>query len=212
MPTLSEREQRDLLAYVLGFDVLAAGKLSRGARKAIFSTLRAGGAAVGRGALRVPGLTGRGLGLLGGAGATLAREGRIAAAASPPAAIAALALLGYHYRDELGAGARAVEEQFVGTEPAGFREALVGREGLAFGRATKRRVSKANRAVKEGMSWLKKKGKALTGSAPGILPAKAFMTATQAAGMANPKTKSKPGKGKSKKSRLSRYIAKWWKR
>ena len=84
MPTLTEAEQRDLLAYVLGFDILAAGKLSKAARKAIFTTIRAGGAAVGRGALRVPGLTGRGLGLLGAGGLTLAREGRVMAGASPP--------------------------------------------------------------------------------------------------------------------------------
>lgn len=206
MPTLSEREQRDLLAYVLGFDILAAGKLSRGARKAIFTTLRAGGAAVGRGALRVPGLTGRGLGLLGAAGVGLAREGRIAAAASPVSAAAALALLGYHHRDELAAGVR----EFEGTEPAGFREALIGREGIAFGKATKRKVSKANKAVKAGMAWLKKGSKKLTGAAPGTLPARGFITATKAAGLANPKTKSKPKKANTPVNRLARYLKRWW--
>ena len=206
MPTLTEAEQRDLLAYVLGFDILAAGKLSKAARKAIFTTIRAGGAAVGRGALRVPGLTGRGLGLLGTAGVGLAREGRIAAAASPVGAAAALALLGYHHRDELAAGVR----EFEGTEPAGFREALIGREGIALGKATKRKVSKANRAVKEGMKWLKKGTKKITGAAPGTMPARGFITATKAAGLANPKTKSKPKKVNTPVNRLARYLKKWW--
>lgn len=210
MPTLTEAQQRDLLAYVLGFDILAAGKLSAAARKAIFTTIRAGGAAVGRGALRVPGLTGRGLGVLGAAGVGLAREGRIAAAASPVSAAAALALLGYHHRDELAAGARAVEAQFADTEPAGFREALIGREGIAFGKAAKRKVSKANKAVKEGMKWLKKGSKKITGAAPGTLPARGFITATKAAGLANPKTKSKPKKVNTPVNRLARYLKKWW--
>ncbi len=206
MPTLTEAEQRDLLAYVLGFDILAAGRLSKAAKKAIFTTIRAGGAAVGRGALRVPGLTGRGLGVLGTAGLGLAREGRVMAGASPPLAAIALALLGYHHRDELAAGVR----EFEGTEPAGVREALIGREGVAFGKATKRKVSKANRAVKEGMKWLKKGTKKITGAVPGTMPARGFITATKAAGLANPKTKSKPKKVNTPVNRLARHLKKWW--
>ena len=128
------------------------------------------------------------------------------AAASPPAAIAALALLGYHHREELAAGVR----EFEGTEPAGFREALIGREGIALGKATRRKVSKANKAVKEGMKWLKKGTKKITGAAPGTIPARGFITATKAAGLANPKTKSKPKKVNTPVNRLARYLKKWW--
>jgi hypothetical protein len=74
----------------------------------------------------------------------------------------------------------------------------------------KRKVSKANKAVKQGMTWLKAGGKAATGAGAGVLPKAAFRTAVKAAGMANPKTKSKPGKGKSTMNKLARRLKKWW--
>jgi len=74
----------------------------------------------------------------------------------------------------------------------------------------KRKVSKANRAVKQGMTWLKSGTKAATGAAAGTLPGRAFRTAVKAAGLANPKTKSKPGKGKSMINKLARRLKKWW--
>jgi len=89
-------------------------------------------------------------------------------------------------------------------------ELFVGREGVAFGKAVKRKVTRANKAVKQGMKWLKEGTKAATGSMPGVLPAKAFRTTVKAAGMANPKTKSKPGKGKSIMNKLARRLKKWW--
>jgi len=89
-------------------------------------------------------------------------------------------------------------------------ELFVGREGVAFGKAAKRKISRANTAVKQGMKWLKQGTKAATGSVPGVLPAKAFRTTVKAAGMANPKTKSKPGKGKSIMNKLARRLKKWW--
>jgi len=76
----------------------------------------------------------------------------------------------------------------------------------------KRKVSKANRAVKEGMKWLKGKGKSLTGTAPGVLPGRSFVTATKAAGLANPRTKSKPGKAKTVVNKLAKTLRKWWKK
>jgi len=94
--------------------------------------------------------------------------------------------------------------------PAPPAELFVGREGVAFGKAVKRKVSKANKAVKQGMKWLKEGTKAATGSMPGVLPAQAFRTTVKAAGMANPKTKSKPGKGKSIMNKLARRLKKWW--
>jgi len=80
----------------------------------------------------------------------------------------------------------------------------------AVTRGAKRAVSRANRAVKQGMTWLKAGTKAATGAKPGKLPTGAFTTVTRAAGMANPKTKSKPGKGKSIMNKLARRLKKWW--
>jgi len=94
--------------------------------------------------------------------------------------------------------------------PAPPAELFVGREGVAFGKGTKRKLSRANKAVKQGMKWLKAGTKAATGSMPGTLPTGAFRTTVKAAGMANPKTKSKPGKGKSIMNKLARRLKKWW--
>ena len=74
----------------------------------------------------------------------------------------------------------------------------------------KRKVSKANRAVKHAMSLLKGGTKASTGADKGKLPKGAFKIAVKAAGLANPNTKSKIGKGKSKVKALARKIRKWW--
>jgi len=80
----------------------------------------------------------------------------------------------------------------------------------AVTRGAKRAVSKANRAVKQGMSWLKAGTKAATGAKPGKLPRGAFKTVVRAAGLANPKTKSRIGKGKSIMNKLARRLKKWW--
>jgi len=45
---------------------------------------------------------------------------------------------------------------------------------------------------------------------PCKLPHAAFKTAVKAAGMANPKTASKIGKGKSIMNKLARRLKKWW--
>ena len=74
----------------------------------------------------------------------------------------------------------------------------------------KRKVSKANKAVKQGMKFLKSGTKAQTGSAPGTLPSGAFKTATKAAGLANPNTASIIGKGKSAIKKLARKLRSWW--
>jgi hypothetical protein len=156
--------------------------------------------------------------LLVGGGAAAGRLGPRAIAggagrfalAHPVSAAVALAAAGYIYQDEIEDVARRIGEQFEGTEPAGVRPAIVGREGVAFGRAVKRKVSKANKAVKQAMTILKSGTKAQTGSAPGTLPAGAFKTATKAAGLANPKTKSVIGKGKTKVKALARKLKKWW--
>jgi hypothetical protein len=74
----------------------------------------------------------------------------------------------------------------------------------------KRKVSKANKAVKHAMSLLKGGTKASTGADKGKLPKGAFAMAVKAAGLANPKTKSKIGKGKGKLKSLARKIRSWW--
>ena len=75
----------------------------------------------------------------------------------------------------------------------------------------KRKVSKANKAVKYGMGLLKGGTKASTGADKGKLSKNAFKIATKAAGLANPNTKSVIGKGKSITKALARKLKKWWK-
>jgi hypothetical protein len=74
----------------------------------------------------------------------------------------------------------------------------------------KRAISKANKAVKHAMGLLKAGPKRSTGADKGKLMKGAFKIATKAAGLANPKTKSKIGKGKGKVKALARKIRKWW--
>ena len=74
----------------------------------------------------------------------------------------------------------------------------------------KRKTSRANKAVKQAMKWLKGGGSSTTGAVKGRLPKNAFKIATKAAGMANPKTPSKPGKTKSVMNRIARRLKKWW--
>jgi len=71
-------------------------------------------------------------------------------------------------------------------------------------------ISKANKAVKFAMDYLKAGSKATTGADKGKLPKGAFKTATKAAGLANPNTKSTIGKGASKLKSLARKIRSWW--
>jgi len=152
-----------------------------------------------------------------------------AVARNPWSTAAALLIGGYIYRDEVAAvGAAMVDdprtqaayEQILESgrgvqqtlQPIAELPGLPGIRPLAKLRSgiVKRKVSKANRAVKQGMTWLKAGGKAISGAAAGTLPGGAFRTAVKAAGMANPKTKSKPGKGKSIMNKLARRLKKWW--
>jgi len=78
-------------------------------------------------------------------------------------------------------------------------------------RREKRKLSKANKAVKHAMDLLRGGTKASTGADKGKLPKGAFKIAVKAAGLANPRTKSVIGKGKSKVKALARKLKKWWK-
>jgi len=72
----------------------------------------------------------------------------------------------------------------------------------------KRKVSRANKAVKKAMEILKKarKGKKQTKKQQ----YNGFTVAVKAAGLANPNTKSKIGKGNTPTKRLARKLKKWW--
>jgi len=74
-----------------------------------------------------------------------------------------------------------------------------------------RKISKANKAVKYAMDYLKAGTKRATGADKGKHPKGAWSLSTKAAGLANPNTKSVIGKGKSKLKTLARKIKKWWK-
>jgi hypothetical protein len=76
-------------------------------------------------------------------------------------------------------------------------------------KGAKRKVSKANKAVKHAMGLLKAGTKASTGADKGKLVKGAFKMATKAAGLANPNTASKI-KGKGKLKALARKIKRWW--
>jgi len=75
--------------------------------------------------------------------------------------------------------------------------------------AVKRKVSKANMAVKHAMGLLKAGPKRSTGADKGKLVKGAFKMAVKAAGLANPNTPSKI-KGKGKVKALARKIRSWW--
>ena len=78
-------------------------------------------------------------------------------------------------------------------------------------RREKRKLSKANKAVKHAMGLLRGGTKATTGADKGKLPKGAFKIAVKAAGLANPGTKSSIGIGKTITKALARKLKKWWK-
>ena len=77
-------------------------------------------------------------------------------------------------------------------------------------KGAKRKVSKANKAVKHAVSLLKAGTKRSSGADKGKLPKGYWKIATRAAGLANPKTTSVIGKGKSITKALARKIKRWW--
>jgi len=126
---------------------------------------------------------------------------RQAVTKNPWGVAALLAYEGYIHRDEIADLAFALG--------AGVEEVVTrGGPTTAF---KKRTISKANKAVKFAMDYLKAGSKATTGADKGKLPKGAFKTATKAAGLANPNTPSRIKKGKSKLMSLARKIRAWWK-
>jgi hypothetical protein len=183
VPTAKEVEQA--LAILLG------GKIAAETAKGALATKRA---------VQVEGL-----------GATALRGGRFvgrqAITKNPYGIAALLAYEGYIHREEIANVADRIAENVRDMEPFPIAGPT---PLLSVAATTKRRLSRANRAVKEGMKIMKAGGKATTGAPPGKLSRAAFKTVTKAAGLANPKTKSKIGKGKSMVKKLARRLRKWW--
>jgi len=147
--------------------------------------------------------------------------GRLAARTNPYSLAALLAYEGYIHRDDIAAVAESLGVAEAPAEQASLqREVAAGvQRGLIGGpspipaaiRETKRKVSKANRAVKMAMSLLKSGSKAQTGAVAGKYPKRAFAIATKAAGLANPGTPSGIKIGKSVTKYVARKLKKWWK-
>jgi len=158
-------------------------------------------------------------GALGARAAPVAGRGAVGLARRHPGVTAAGALYGAHelgffdpVYEVLERERQMAAENWASTSPTIIPELEATyvapvRAALA---PIKRKVSKANRAVKEGMKILRAGTKAQTGSKPGTLPKGAFKMATKAAGLANPKTKSKIGKAKTKLNKLAMKIRRWW--
>jgi hypothetical protein len=200
------------LAILLGIDeALLAGRgvAARSAKAAFNATARAivaGGRLTSRAA---PPLARGAL-----AAGSLGLRGAAALARRHPAVALGTAGLAAHELGYLDPAYEALERerQMAAESYAIAAPTIIPELERAYVAPVKRKVSKANRAVKEGMKWLKGKGKSLTGTAPGVLPGRSFVMATKAAGLANPRTKSKPGKAKTVVNKLAKTLRKWWKR
>jgi len=232
---MATKQQEELAAYLLAVgigahavsDIISRGRLTRLETGLLIKALKKVLPVVGRvlaaevvGGVTTGGLIGRTL----VRGATVGAVGAVAR--NPWAVAAALLIGGYIKREELATVGAAIADD--PRTQAAYEDLLAGGQAVQqtlqpivaplglpgirpVSRASvKRKVSKANRAVKQGMTWLKAGGKAVTGAVAGTLPAAAFRTAVKAAGMANPRTKSKPGKGKSIMNKLARRLKKWW--
>jgi len=148
--------------------------------------------------------------LASGAGRAGRFVGRQAITKNPWGIAAVLAYEGYIHRDEIA----EVAENILGVArqaAAGERQRMgpPGLESLSFDPRPKRKVSKANKAVKHAMGLLKAGTKRATGADKGKLPKGAFRLSVKAAGLANPNTASKI-KGKGKLKALARKLKRWW--
>jgi len=145
-------------------------------------------------ASRVPGVAVRGAVTAGRVGLTVAKRHPIGAAAT-------LAYLGYIHRDDIADVAETIGQSIEEAVPV-IQES---------GKATRRKVSKANKAVQKAVDLLRAGTKGATGADKGKLPKNYWKMATTAAGLANPKTPSKITKGTTKVKRLARTLRSWWK-
>jgi len=188
-------EQRNLLILAGLADVLVEGRLTKVAVQAAKKVLRRGVAPIASAGLRAaPRLA-----------MTGARVGLTVAKRHPVIFAAALAYEGIIHRDQIMEIAEELDQGRA-------REVWEELSGPIVGpiTAVKRKLSKANRAVKYGMGVLKAGSQGSTGAAKGKLPKGAFKLATVAAGLANPNTPSRIKKGTSKLKSLARKIRSWW--
>ena len=198
-----------LVVYQLSRSVvnrLLSGRITKAENKLLVAMVRAAG----RGLARAPGT----VAAIGVGGARLA--GKVAMR-HPVLATAGVVYIAYQNQDEirqlLQQGYELIPESVAIGDPGDFGQIRPGPMAVfADPRKVIRAVSKANRAVRQGMKLLKSGSKATTGALPGKLPAQAFRTAVKAAGLANPKTKSTIGKAKTKLNKLAKKLRTWWKR
>jgi len=198
-----------LVVYQLSRSVvnrLLSGRITKAENKLLVAMVRAAG----RGLARAPGT----VAAIGVGGARLA--GKVAMR-HPALATAGVVYIAYQNQDEirqlLQQGYELIPESVAIGDPGDFGQIRPGPMAVfADPRKVIRAVSKANRAVRQGMKLLKSGSKATTGALPGKLPAQAFRTAVKAAGLANPKTKSTIGKAKTKLNKLAKKLRTWWKR
>ena len=198
-----------LVIYQLSRSVvnrLLSGRITKAENKLLVAMVRAAG----RGLARAPGT----VAAIGVGGARLA--GKVAMR-HPALATVGVLYIAYQNQDEirqlLQQGYELIPESVAMGDPGEFGQIRPGPMAVfADPRKVIRAVSKANRAVRQGMKLLKSGSKATTGASPGKLPAQAFRTAVKAAGLANPKTKSTIGKAKTKLNKLAKKLRAWWKR
>jgi len=176
---------------------LLSGRITKAENQLLKSMLRVAG----RGLLRAPG--------------TLATVGATVAMRHPLLTTGAVIYVAYTHQDEIRQlmqqGYELIPERVPVEDPGEFGRIRPGPIAVfAEPEKIKRAVSKANKAVRKGMEFLKAGTKVQTGSRPGTLPKGAFSMAVKAAGLANPKTKSIIGKAKTKINKLARKIRKWW--
>lgn len=188
-----------------------SGRVTKAENQLFKAILRPVARAVGTGIARAPGT-------VAAAGVGAARIAGKVAMRHPVLATAGVVYLAYQNQDEirqlLQQGYEIIPDIPTGigvADPGEFGQIRPGPMMVTVPTKTiKRAVSKANRAVRQGMKILKAGTKARTGSKPGTLPKGAFKLATKAAGLANPKTKSIIGKAKTKLNKLARSIRSWW--
>jgi len=198
--TLTELAAAGYIAHEV-VNYLTKANLQKAEINLFIRLAKAGGRLVGRGLAKAPG--------------TL----RMLAMRHPIAATGAVVWIAYDQREQiidlLNRGyVIASDPSFGQPGPMGREQFRPGVAAVTIPPAVTRRagraVSKANKAVKQAMSWLKAGTKAATGAPPGTLPKGAFRTAVVAAGKANPKTPSIIGKGKSLINKIARRLKKWW--
>ena len=195
---------------------LLSGKITRAENQLLKAMIRTGGRMAVAGAMRAPATV---AGLAGG----VARGAAFVAMRHPALTAATVVYVAVKNREQirdLVSQGYDIVSDVISLPEVGMPDPTLPKfrpgpaafpmPGLLGAPRPKRKTSRANTAVKQAMKWLKGGGSSTTGAVKGRLPKNAFKIATKAAGMANPRTKSKPGKGKSIMNKIARRLKKWW--